>query len=453
MKIREYLLILVLLFSLLGCIHTTTGVIPSKPGDTTEDIYEEIMPNGLKVIALKDPHAVLAVFQIWYHAGSMNEQVGKTGLSHLLEHMMFKGTPRYGAKEFSRIIKRAGGIDNAGTGKDYAFYYQKLSPERINLSIELEADRMQHLLMNEEEALLERDVVMEERRMRYEDDPEGLLYEEVVSTAFKNHPYRSPVIGWMSDLQRLSLDDLWRYYRTYYTPNNAVIIVAGDIDVDGIMKSIRSRFGSIHKGPPVSYLEPGEPEQRGERRVYVKKEAEVPYILIAYKAPNILEEDSYALEVLASILSDGKSSRIYRALVDEGRLALSAGTWYDDIRKYPFLFFLHGSPLPGRTVEKLEEALYVEVAKITEEPPTEREVQKVKNQIEADFIMQQDSIFSRAVLLGRFEMIGDWRLMNTYLDGIRDVQPSDVQRVAAKYLVADNRTVGILIPVEEDRNE
>jgi zinc protease len=447
MKRIIYIFIPLLLFSLSSCVHTVKNASPAEE----TDVYEEVLPNGLKVIALKDPSAVLSVFQVWYHAGSINEQVGRTGLSHLLEHMMFKGTPQYGPKDFSRIIKRAGGIDNAATSKDYAFYYQKLAPDRLDLSIELEADRMQNLIMDEKETLLERDVVMEERRMRYDDDPQGLVYEQVVSTAFKNHPYRWPVIGWMSDLKTITREDLWIYYRTFYAPNNAVIVVAGDIDIDSMIDRIRRRFGYIPRGPEIIPVKPGEPEQSGERRVFVKKEAELPYVLIAYKTPNVLDQDSYALDVLASILSEGKSSRIYKALVDEKQVALSAGAWYSNIQQFPFLFFLDGTALPGRTIGEVEDALYDEIERIKDTPPAEREVQKVKNGIEADFIMQQDSIFSRAMLLGRFEMVGSWKLMDSYLEGVRNVSPEDVQRVAGKYLKEDQRTVGILIPLKGDR--
>jgi len=447
MKRIIYILLPLFVFSFSGCAHTVKNTSPAEE----TDVYEEVLPNGLKVIVLKDSNAALSVFQVWYHAGSINDQMGKTGLSHLLEHMMFKGTPQYGPKDFSRIIKRAGGIDNAATSKDYAFYYQKLAPDRLELSIELEADRMKNLIIDEKETLLERDVVKEERRMRYEDDPQGLVYEEVVSAAFKNHPYRWPVIGWMADLERLTVKDLWTYYRTYYAPNNAVIVIAGDIDTDLMMKNIRKRFGTIPEGPDIMPVKPGEPEQTGERRVYVKKEAELPYILTAYKTPNVFDQDSYALDVLASILSDGKSSRIYKALVDEKQIALSAGAWYSNIQKHSFLFFLDGTALPGRTIEEVEGALYDEIDRIKDKPPAEREVQKVKNQIEADFIMQQDSIFTRAMLLGRFEMVGSWRLIDSYLEGIRGVRPEDVQRAAIKYLNEDKRTVGILIPLKGDR--
>jgi len=417
-----------------------------------QTVREEVLPNGLKILAIEDRAKPVSAFQIWYRAGSINEPVGKSGLSHLLEHMMFKGTHKYGAGGFSRVIQRAGGIDNAGTSKDYVFYFQKLSPENLHISIGLEADRMQNLTLDPKEVITEKDVVMEERRMRYEDNPKNLLYEEVVATAFKSHPYRWPPIGWMQDIKRLTRDDLLGYYRRYYVPNNALIIVTGNIDADSILTKIREEFAPIPRGMEIKPIDIDEPEQKGEKRVFLKKEAELPYILIAYKAPNILDDDAPALEVLAGVISGGKSARIYKSLIKERQIALEAGAEYLSLKRYPFLFFLYGTPLPGKTAEELESALYEEVEKIKDKPPTEREVQRAKNQIEAGFIMGQDSVFFQAKMLGIFEMIGDWRLKDKYLEGIRKVTPEEVQRVAKKYLIEDKRTVGVLIPIKL-RNE
>lgn len=433
--------------ALTGCAQTGKLVKTAEEGN----VHEAVLSNGLKIIAVKDTNAPLAVFQIWYDAGSINEQIGKTGLSHLLEHMMFKGTQKYGPKAFSKIIKRAGGLDNAGTSKDFVYYYQKLAPDRLDLSIELEADRMRNLILDPEETLSERDVVMEERRMRYEDDPQNLVYEEVVATAFKNHPYKWPVIGWMEDLKTITRDDLWKYYRSRYIPNNAFIVVAGNIDVDKIISKIKKEFGPIPAGPSVRGLETREPEQKGEKRVFIKKEAELPYLISAYKAPNILDEDSYALEVLSMVLDGGKSARIYKSLIDEKRIALSAGAGYASTYRYPFLFYFTATALPGKTIEEVETALYEEIDRIKQEAPLESEMQKAKNQIEADFIMSQDSIFYQAMVLAQFELIGDWRLKNAYLEGIRKVTPEDVQHAAQKYLVAEQRTVGILIPIKNSK--
>ncbi|MBI5058002.1 MAG: insulinase family protein [Nitrospirae bacterium] len=439
------IILLLLLLSLAACAHTSAR----QAGRYDGLLYEEVLPNGLKVFALKDPNAPLAVFQIWYNAGSIHEQVGKTGLSHLLEHLMFKGTPKYGPKEFSKIISRAGGVDNAGTSRDYVYYHQKLAPDKLYLSIELEADRMSNLVMDPKETLSERDVVMEERRMRYDDDPQNIVYEEVMATAFKNIPYRWPVIGWMEDLKRITRDDLYKYYKEHYAPNNAMIIVAGNIDVDAVMTKIRSEFGGIPKGGRIENPDIAEPEQSGEKRLYVKKEAELPYVLIGYKTPNFLNDDGYALEVLAGVLSGGKSSRIYKSLIDEKRLALSADASYSSLDKYPSLFFLDAAPLPGKSIDEVEKALYEEVEKIKKEAPDEKEVQKAKNQVEAGFIMGQDSIFFQAEVVAMFEMLGDRKLKDKYFEGIRKVTPQDVQRAAQKYLVEDKKTVGVLVPLKK----
>jgi zinc protease len=303
--------------------------------------------------------------------------------------------------------------------------------------------------MDAKETLAERDVVMEERRMRNEDDPQHTVYEEVMAAAFKNSPYRWPVIGWMQDIKRITREDLYNYYRKYYVPNNATIIIAGNIDVDLLMQKIRSEFGSIPKGEDIKNPDIDEPEQFGERRLYVKKEAELPYVLCAFKAPNFFNEDSLALEVLAGVLSGGKSSRMYKSLIDEKRIALSADASYSSLEKYPSLFYLDATALPGKSIEEVEKVLYEEVEKIKKVPPDEREVQKAKNQIEAGFLMGQDSLFFQAEVTAMFEMLGDVKLKDKYFEGIKKVTPQDVQRVAQIYLVEDKRTVGILVPVKK----
>jgi zinc protease len=412
------------------------------------DVQEHVLENGLKVLILEDHKAPTATFQVWYRVGSVNEDIGKTGLSHLLEHMMFKGTKKFGPKTFSRMIKRAGGIDNAFTSREYTGYFELIASDRIGLPLELEADRMQNLDLRPEAVLSERDVVMEERRLRYEDDPQNLVFEEVMATSFKNHPYRWPVIGWMSDLKDLKPGDLVEYYRKYYAPNNAVIIVIGDVNGEEILKRIKETYGKIPRGPSIEERQLSEGEQYGEKRVYVRREAELPYIMSVYKVPDISDEDGFALEVLGGILSGGKSSRLYQSLVYEKRIALSAWASYDGLHRDPFLFFTGATAAQGKDIEEVEKALLAEIDKIKKEPPSEREVMKAKNQIEASFIMEQDSNYMRARTIGTFEMIGGWQMVDTYLEGIRKVSAGDVRKVAEKYLVPVKRTTGILIPLE-----
>lgn len=432
MKIFKLFFILAMVLSPLAA-----GAVPVK---------EYNLENGLKVLIVEDHKAPTATFQIWYRVGSVKEKVGKTGLSHLLEHMMFRGTSKYGPKTFSQTIQRAGGTDNAFTTRDYTAYFELLSSDRIGLPIEMEADRMTNLALTPASVMSELAVVMEERRMRYEDDPQNLVHEEVLSAAFKNHPYRWPVIGWMSDLKTLDPEDLIVHYKTYYAPNNAVVIVVGDVVPADVLSKIKEYFGKIQRGPAIVEAKTGEDAQYGEKRVYVTKEAELPYILSVYKAPDIRDEDGYALDVLSGVLSGGKSSRLYNSLVYEKQLALSAWASYDGMHRDPFLFYVGATASHGKKMEDLENALNEELEKIKKAAPSDREVQKAKNQIEASFIMEQDSIYMQARTIGTFEMIGGWRLIDKYLAGVRKVTPEDVRRVAQKYLVSDRKTTGILIP-------
>jgi zinc protease len=412
------------------------------------DVQEYMLDNGLKVLIAEDHKAPTATFQIWYRVGSRNEDAGKTGLSHLLEHMMFKGTKIYGPKTFSQTIQRAGGIDNAFTTKEYTAYFELLASDRIGLPVEMEADRMQNLNLTPEAVLSERDVVMEERRMRYEDDPQNTVYEEVLAAAFKNHPYRWPVIGWMSDLKTLNPADLIAHYKSYYVPNNAVVVIVGDVKAAEVLSRIREAFGKIPAVPLAKESPAGEDEQYGEKRIYVRKEAQLPYVLSVYKVPSLISDDGFALDVLATILSEGKSSRLYHSLVYEKQLAVSAWASYEGLARDPFLFFAGATASQGKTIDEVEKALLDEIETIKKVPPSAYEVQKAKNQIEASFVMGQDSIYMQARVIGTFEMIGGWRLLDKYLEGIRRVTPEDVRRVAKKYLISDTKTTGILVPVK-----
>ncbi len=432
-------LILLGLLCLLGTADATT-------------VKEFTLDNGLKLLVSEDHKAPIATFQIWYRVGSRDEPRGKSGISHLLEHMMFKGSKNFGPKTFSRLIQKNGGVDNAFTTKDYTMYYETLPSDRIELALELEADRMKNLLLRDEDVKYERNVVMEERRLRYEDDPQSLVYEEVVATAFKVHPYHNPVIGWMSEIASITREDLLRHYRSYYCSQNAFIVVAGDVKAEEILSMVKKYFSDAPECPERRPLSSQEPQQRGEKRVYVKKEAKLPYVLIAYHVPNFPDPDSAALDVLSSVLS-GKSGRLYKELVRDRKVAIGAFAFYSGLQIDPFLFFLGGTATAGTDGTTLEKALLEVVEEIKRKPPEEKEVQKAKNQIEATFIMGQDSIFFQAELIGMFEILGDWRLKERYLQQLNEVTPEDVSRVARKYLTEENRTVGILIPIDREKTK
>jgi zinc protease len=412
-------------------------------------VTETVLPNGLKVLLKEEHKSPVVTFQIWYRVGARNERLGKTGLSHVLEHMMFKGSKKYGPKQFSQTVQRNGGNDNAFTSKDYTAYFENFAADRLEIAMDLESDRMQNLLLDPKDFLSERDVVKEERRMRYEDDPTNTMLEQMMATAFAAHPYQWPVIGWMADLGNLTRDDLYQHYRAYYAPNNATIVVVGDIDQAKVLALVQKYFGSIPRGPEVPKVGAAEPKQLGEKRIVVKQEAELPAIYAGYKVPTIKHPDAYALNVLQGILSSGKSSRLYKSLVYEKQIALYAGGDYEDVSADPHLFYVYAGVMPGKSTDEVEKALYAEIERLKTEPVTDEELQKAKNQAEASFVMSQDSVFYQAMLLGQFETVAEWRIFARYLDNIRAVKKEDIQRVAREYFAEDNRTVGILVPVKK----
>ncbi len=416
-------------------------------GAMAEKVHESILSNGLKVILLENHKAPEITFQVWYRVGSRNETWGKTGLSHMLEHMMFKGTKKVKGEEFTRAVEEIGGNDNAFTSNDFTAYYENVSADRVQVPIDLEADRMQNLLLKEEDFRTERMVVLEERRMRTEDSPQSYLAEQVEAMAFQTSPYHWPTIGWYEDIERFTLKNLKNYYQIHYNPSNAFLVVVGDFKKEELLPRLEKAFGSIHKGEVPEQKRGIDPPQTGERITLVTREAELPYIIMGYHVPNLHQPDSYVLEVIAALLSGGKSSRFYQHLVREQQLALSAGADNDLLSKDPNLFTLSAQPFPGKKAGELEKALDQEIERLQKEPVGVAELQKVKNQLEASFIYGQDSLFYQAMVLAQYEIAGSWKIVDDYIPAIRKVTPEDIQRVAKKYLLPGNRTVGILIPL------
>ncbi|HTN43174.1 MAG TPA: pitrilysin family protein [Nitrospiria bacterium] len=431
---------------LLGLLFTWLLFFSSSPA-LAREIQTRTLENGLKVILVEEHKAPVVTIQIWYRAGSRNEVTGKTGLAHLTEHMMFKGTPKYGKGEFSRMIAKVGGTENAFTSKDYTAYFENLSADQIGLALNLESDRMTNLLLDTKEFQLEREVVKEERRLRTDDDPQSLVVEYLYAMAYLVHPYHAPTLGWMTDLDSLVRNDVTAFYKRYYSTNNAILVVVGDINPEQLFPKIQQTFGRVPKGFPVPPFHIVEPEQSGERRFVIKKEAQLPFVFAGYPVPNFSHPDNYALGVLANILFSGKSSRLYRSLVYEQKLALDVGGEYPNLSANPDLFYLYGIPPPGKNADDLEKGIYAEIRKVSTEPISDQELQKAKNQIEAGFIMGQDSNFFQAMQIGSAEAVGaGYGYQESYVENIRKVTKEDVMRVAKTYLIEDHRTVGILIP-------
>jgi len=377
------------------------GAVPAAFGTYAERVRETVLPNGLKIILMEDHKAPVIVFQIYYRVGSRNEALGHTGLSHILEHVMFKGTDKVAPEDYSKIIQRNGGRTNAWTTSDATTYFATLASDRVGVVIDLESDRMTNLKLTDEVFLPERSVIMEERRLRVDNNPVANLFEQLTSTAYAAHPYEFPVIGWMNDIAQATLAEALQHYRTYYIPNNAFVVAVGDFDSAALTEQISAAFGPISRGgtpPPVLAVEP---PQHGTRRAELKREAQLPFVAMAHHVPNLRSADAGALEVLAATLSGGESARLHQELVYRLRLAREAGASYDYTSLDPSLFTVYAQPLPGQSAAGVESALDREIERARTTPPTPRELEKAKNGMEAQFVFAQDSLFYQAMLLGK----------------------------------------------------
>ncbi len=461
------------------------------------DVREHTLDNGIKLLMLEKHDVPIVSLRIVYKVGSVNERPGITGASHLFEHMMFKGTEIFGTKDFEseksllekedelisniefdksmgedadqeklKLLKEeleevwklqkelivkdemwsiylkngATGL-NASTGKDATYYYCNLPANRLELWAFMESDRMKNLVLRE--FYSERDVVMEERRMRTENSPFGLLLEQLNAATYTAHPYGWPVIGWMSDIANMKKTEVAKYFQQYYSPNNAVIVVVGDINPDEVIKLIEKYFGDVQRQPPPPEVTTVEPEQKGERRVYVEYDAN-PVLSIAYHKPAVGHPDQYVFDVIEAILSHGRTSRLYKSLIEEKRMAVMAQA-YGGPSKYADTFMFFCSPRHPHTAEEVEEAIYEELEKLKTTPVTAHELQKIKNQLEADFIRSLESASGLASEISSYEAVSGWRYINTLVENTIAVTPEDIMRVAKKYFKKTNRTVAILV--------
>ena len=414
-------------------------------------VFERTLPNGLKVVVKEDHRAPVVVQQVWYRAGSMDERTGVSGVAHVLEHMMFKGTKSVPAGEFSRRIAAAGGRENAFTSYDYTAYFQQLHKSKLPLAMTLESDRMHNLRLTDAEFAREVQVVMEERRMRTDDQPRALLQEKLYAAIFLEHPYQHPVIGWMSDLQAMSGADAREWYRYWYSPNNATLVVAGDVNAQEVFRLAQRTYGAIPARPLPRRRHFDEPKQLGSKRLVVKAPAELPYLLMAYHAPALRDSAQdwkpYALEILAGVLDGNESARLNKTLVREQRLASSVGAGYDSLARGPALFLLEGTPSEGKTVADLEVALRAELAAVVSTGVSDEELQRVKAQVLASEIYQRDSVFYQAMHIGQLESLGlSHRDIPVMLKKLQEVTAEQVVAVAREFLVEDNLTVAILDP-------
>lgn len=427
---------------------------PSYEHNAEGGTQSAVLKNGMKVIVLENRRAPVVVTQVWYKVGGSYERDGITGVSHVLEHMMFKGTEEVPAGKFSEIIAAHGGKENAFTSKDYTAYFQRISNDNLELCLELEADRMKNLLLDEEEFLKEIEVVKEERRLRTDDKPTALTYERFNAVAFVNNPYRKPIIGWMEDLDAMEIDDLRDWYRSWYSPNNATLVVVGDVQAKEVFALAKKHFGAL-KPAEVPALKPRkEVDQFGIKRIAVEAPARVPFLVMGYKVPvlNTAENDAerndaYALELLSGLLDGGNSSRFSQNLIRGEQIATSVSAGYSLYALHDSLFTVSAIPANGVSVEDMEKSIIKQIKAIQEEPPTEQELARVKAQVVASSVFEQDSSFYQAMKIGILETIGlGWEVKDEYVDRINAVTAAQVQQAAKKYLVENQLTVAELVP-------
>lgn len=433
-------------YRILACLAALCAAAPCAAGP-----QEQRLANGLRILFLEDRRAPVVVSMLWYGAGSMDERSGTTGVAHALEHMMFKGTATVAPGEFSRTIARAGGRDNAFTNRDATVYHQQLHRSQLALALRLEADRMVNLLLEAEAFARERQVVMEERRLRTDDQPRALLYEAFLATAYQVHPYRAPVIGWMQDLQNLTVEDAQAWYRAWYAPNNATLVVVGDVAAEEVFAQARKWFGAIEARPLPVRKPQAEPAQRGLRRVEVAAPAELPQLLLGWHVPALRDVDAdgdpYALWVLAGVLDGGEAARLQRELVRELRLAVAASARYDAVKRGPALFVLSATVAAGRTAEEVETALRAQLQRIARDGISDAELHRTKVAAVAAQVFSRDSMFGRAMQIGSLASAGlAPGSVDAQVGRLQAVTAQEVQAVALKYFADANLTVATLRP-------
>lgn len=420
-----------------------------------ETTHEKTFANGMKVVVKEDHRAGVVTSQVWYRVGSAQEHSGITGLSHLLEHMMFMGTEKHPAGTFSSMLAEVGARDNAFTGRDYTAYHQLMGKNNLEISFALESDRMLNLVFSPDKFASELEVVKEERRLRTDDNPNALVYEQLYATAFINSPYHHPIIGWMNDLNHLTIEDLKQWYERWYAPNNATLVVAGDVQPQAVFALAEKYFAKLEKRPIKTNKPRIETPQTGTRRVTVRMVAELPYLMLGYKVPSLTtaehDWEAYALAVLAGILDGGRSARLSKYLVRERELAASAGCSYYIYARYPTLFLFDATPTAAHSVADVEQALYAEIRNLQETLVSEKELARVKAQVIANEVYQQDSLRRQAIIIGILETVGlGWRVMDEYSARINAVTAEQVQQVVRKYLIEQGVTIALLEPLAKE---
>lgn len=434
-----------------ACVAALLAVSPVL---ASTDVHEYTLDNGMRLFVKPDNRAPVVVSQIWFPVGSSYEPPGSTGVSHVLEHMMFKGTETLEPGEFSQIIAREGGRQNAFTGRDFTAYFEQLGADRLEIAFELEADRLANIVFDAEEFEREREVVREERRLTVEDDPTSVAHERFGTLAWATSPYRQPIIGWESDLKQLELDDIRNWYERHYSVNNALLVVVGDVEPDAVHALASTHFGDLEPRPLPEPKARPEITPVGERRAVLRLENATPYLVMGYQVPSLAtagdRNEVYALSLLSSILDGGESARLPERLIRRDEVASSVSASYSAINRLDTQFYLSGRPRPDGNPDDVEDALRAEVRRIVEDGVTEAELEQARIQARADYVYRLDSLFYQAMEIGLLETAGvGWEAMTGFEDAIEAVTVDAVQAVAERYLSDERLTVVHLLPQDD----
>jgi len=421
-------------------------------GADSVDTHEYRLSNGLKLIVREDHRAPTVAHMVWYRAGSMDEVNGRTGVAHVLEHMMFKGTKKVKSGEFSRLVAAVGGRENAFTSRDYTAYFQQVEKSKLDEVIQLEADRMSNLNFDDAEFSKEIQVVMEERRLRTEDNPSSLLNEAMMATAYMSSPYRHPVIGWMNDLQNMKATDARDWYRSWYAPNNATVVISGDVDPKQVLRTVEKYYGTVDAHELPVRKPQIEPPQKGIKQVQVKAPADSAQLTMAWKVPKLepgkLDDvEPYALELLTAVLDGYDNARLNRILVKQEKVVNDVGVGYDMISRGPELFLISTTMAKGKTVAQAQVSIRKALEELKQKGILESELKRIKVRILSDQIYKRDSIFGQAMEIGSTEMAGfSWKDIDYMLEKMQTITPEQVQGVAKKYLIDEGLTIAVLDP-------
>ncbi|QRN02868.1 insulinase family protein [Legionella sp. MW5194] len=419
-----------------------------------DNVHQYTLDNGLKIVVKEDHRAPVAVTMIWYNIGSADEPGGITGVSHALEHIMFKGTEKYPLGTFSKTIANVGGEENAFTNYDYTAYFEKIAASQLPTTFELEADRMQNLLLDKDEFAKEMKVIQEERRLRTDDNPQALTFERYLAAAHLADPYHHPVIGWMSDIKQMNIEDLKSWYQHFYAPNNATLVVVGDVNADKVYELAKLYFGQIPRRPDFIRKPQQEPPALGTKSVEIHAPAKLPMLMFGYSVPSVKtaanEWEPYALEVIAAILDAGESARFARNLVRGSHVASNVDVYYDLYTRYQTQFTLFGIPTQSHSIAELKAGILKELQRLQREPVSAQELQRIKTQIIAQKTFEKDSIFGQAMEIGVLETLGlGWKTADVYTDRINSITPQQIQDAAKKYFRAESMTEAQLFPVSQ----